>query len=118
MYKIVFYKDKNGKSEIAEYIHELAKRTDKDSRINLNKIIAYLNKLEQFGTRIGEPVTKHLEGEIWELRPLKNRILYAYIEENTFIILHYFCKKTRKTPKKELERAKKNLKDYLERMFV
>ena len=33
--------------------------------------------LEELGTRVGEPVTKHLDGEIWELRPLKNRFLYA-----------------------------------------
>ncbi len=42
--------------------------------------------LEELGTRVGEPVTKHLDGEIWELRPLKNRFLYAYYKDNKFII--------------------------------
>lgn len=64
---------------------------------------------------MGEPVTKHLEGEIWELRPLKNRILYAYYENSTFIILTHFVKKTKKTPKREIERAIRYLKDYRER---
>lgn len=67
------------------------------------------------GTRIGEPVTKHLEGEIWELRPLKNRFLYAYCKNNKFIILHHFVKKTLKTPRRELETVKRKLKDYMER---
>lgn len=55
------------------------------------------------------------DAEIWELRPLNNRILYAYYENNTFILLHHFIKTTRKTPKRELEQAIRNLKDYRER---
>jgi phage-related protein len=118
MYNIIFYEDKNGNKEIEEYILNLGKKAEhgnKDARINLNKIVAYMDLLEEFGTRIGEPITKHLNGEIWELRPLDNRILYAYYENNTFILLHHFTKTTQKTPKKELEKALKNLKDYRER---
>ena len=117
MYEIEFYEDKNGKSEIADFIRELNQKssTNKESRINFNKIAAYFDLLEEFGTRIGEPVTKHLDGEIWELRPLKNRLLYAYYKDNKFIILHHFIKKTQKTPRKEIEQAKRNLQDYLER---
>lgn len=117
MYEIEFYEDKNGKSEIADYIKELNLKssTNKEVRINFNKIVAYFDLLEEFGTRIGEPVTKHLDGEIWELRPIKNRFLYAYYKNKKFIILHHFVKKTQKIPKRELKQAKKNLKDYLER---
>ena len=117
MYEIQFYEDKNGRSEVAEYIRRLnvKAKTSKESRINLNKIIAYMNMLEEMGTRVGEPITKHLDEEIWELRPLKNRILYAYYKDNTFIILHHFIKKTQKTPKRELQRAIKNLEDFRER---
>lgn len=117
MYEIEFYEDKNGISEIADYIKELNQKSsiNKESRINFNKIVAYFDLLEEFGTRVGEPVTKHLEGEIWELRPLRNRFLYAYHKDNKFIILHHFIKKTQKTPKREIEQAKRNLQDYLER---
>ncbi|MDE7177820.1 MAG: type II toxin-antitoxin system RelE/ParE family toxin [Lachnospiraceae bacterium] len=117
MYEIEFYEDKNGKSEVVDFIRELNRKaaTNKESRINFNKVVAYLDLLEEFGTRIGEPVTKHLDGEIWELRPLRNRMLYAYYKDNKFIILHHFIKKTQKTPKREIEQAKKNLQDYLER---
>lgn len=117
MYEIAFYEDKNGKSEIVDYIKDLNAKvaTSKECRIIFNKIVAYLDMLEELGTRVGEPVTKHLDGEIWELRPLKNRFLYAYYKDNRFIILHHFVKKTQKTPKHEIEQAKRNLKDYLER---
>ena len=36
-------------------------------------------------------------------------------KDNKFVILHHFKKRTRKTPRKEIERAKRNLYDYLER---
>ncbi len=117
MYEIEFYEDKNGKSEIAEFIKHLSQKAsrNKECRINFNKIAAYLDLLEEYGTRIGEPVTKHLDGEIWELRPLRNRLLYAYYKDNRFIILHHFVKNARKTPKREIEQAERNLQDYLER---
>ena len=60
-------------------------------------------------------MTKHIEGSIWELRPLRNRFLYAYYEEGIFVVLHYFIKKTQKTPRRELERAKRNLEIYRSR---
>lgn len=109
--------DENGYSETAEYIKELARKSksNKESRINFNKIVAYFDLLQEMGTRVGEPVTKHLEGEIWELRPLKNRFLYAYYKDKQYVILHHFMKKTTKTPKRELEQAKKKLKDFIER---
>lgn len=118
MNEIIFYEDKNGHSEIAEFIRKLHIKStkDKNSRINFAKIVAYLDLLEEEGTRIGEPVTKHLDGEIWELRPLRNRILYAYYKDNKYILLHHFLKKTQKTPQREIEKAKRNLKDFLERM--
>lgn len=117
MYEIEFYEDRNGRSEIVNFIRELNDKaaTSKESRINFNKVVAYLDMLEELGTRVGEPVTKHLDGEIWELRPLRNRLLYAYYKDNIFIILHHFVKKTQKTPKREIEQAKRNLQDHLER---
>jgi len=117
MYDIIFYSDINGNEPIADFINELRQKaiTDKNARIHFNKIIAYINLLSKEGTRIGEPVTKHLGGDIWELRPIDNRILYAYYKDNKFILLHHFVKKTKKLPPRELEQAKRNLIDYIER---
>lgn len=117
MYEVIFYEDKNGYSEVESLLKVMSKDavTNKQSRVNLNRIVAYIDKLKECGTRVGVPVTKHLDGEIWELRPLKNRILYAYYKDNTFIILTHFIKKTKKTPKREIERAIRYLKDYTER---
>lgn len=110
-YKIVMYK-RNGKSDIEEYIEKLKKSGSKDSRIKLNKIREYLRLLMENGLELREPYIKHLEDEIWELRPLRDRILFAAKYGDTFVLLSIFVKKTQKTPKKEIEKAIKNLKNY------
>ena len=50
---------------------------------------------------------KHLDGEIWELRPLRDRIFFAAWIDNAFVILHHFIKKTQKTPLEDINLAKK-----------
>jgi len=120
MHKVIFYSDASGNEPVAEYIKELKSKssTDKNARINFTKIIAYINLLEKNGTQIGRPVLRRLQDEIWELRPLDNRILFATYKGNIYILLHHFMKKTQKTPPQELAQAKRNLKDYIERNDV
>lgn len=115
MYSIKFYKDKNGKEPLKEYLQELGSRTDKNSRINFNKIRDYIKTLSEYGTRVGEPFIKHLSGEIWELRPLRNRILFFAYDGEQFILLSHFIKKTQKTPKREIEKAQSLMNEYKER---
>lgn len=117
MYEVEFYRDGKGKSEIVDYLDELQEKakTSKTERVNRGKILSYIGALAEYGTRIGQPKVKHIEGKIWELRPLNNRIFFFYWKENTFVLLHYFIKKTQKTPEKELTKARKNLKDFLGR---
>ncbi len=117
MYEIIFYKNRNGKSEIEDYLNELSLKAkhSKTDRINHTKIFAYLMALAKYGTRIGQPTVKHIEGRIWELRPLKNRIFFFYWKDNKFVLLHCFVKKSKKTPKREIEKARHNLKDFIER---
>jgi phage-related protein len=112
---VVFYKDKNGKEPVNEYLQDLARRKGKDSRIKLNKIRDYVKALSLYGTTVGEPYMKHLEGELWELRPIQDRILFVAWRKNKFLLLHHFVKKTQKTPRREIEQAKNNLADFIAR---
>ena len=116
MYKIIFYQNQNGESEVEDYINTLRKQVNnKDNRVKLNKIIAYMNLLSEQGFEIGSPYIKHLEDDIWELRPIRDKILFAYYTNNKFLLLTCFMKETQKTPKREIERARRLLKDYKER---
>jgi phage-related protein len=115
VFNVFYYKDKNGKSLLIDYLRELNAKTDKDSRIKVKKIYDYIDYLREIGPGAKEPYAKHLEGDIWELRPLRDRILYAAWDGRSFILLHHFHKDTRKTPRREIEQAKRNLTDYRER---
>jgi phage-related protein len=115
MYEIYFFETKNGESPIYDYIQALSQRRDKDSRINHTKINDYIQTLSEYGKTAGEPYIKHIDSEIWELRPIKNRVLFASWAGDSFILLHHFIKKTQKTPQREIDQAKRNLKDIRER---
>lgn len=105
MHAIYFYKDKQGNQPVLDYMKELARRDNKDSRIKLNKLNDYIELLSQHGTRAGQPYIKHLDAEIWELRPLRDRILFVAWLDGSFVLLHHFVKKTQKTPRREIEKA-------------
>lgn len=115
MYDVEIYETENGKSEVKEYIKELQKKTNKDKKIKFQKIIAYVRMLKEQGLALGEPYIKHLDEEIWELRPLRNRILFSACVDNKIVLLTIFMKQTQKTPKREIERAKRCLEDYIKR---
>lgn len=117
MYTVEFYEDVNGNSTVRDYIEQLVKNspTDKNAKINKNKIFAYIKALQEYGTRIGKPIVKHIEGNLWELRPLRNLIFFFYWKNNKFVLVHHFIKKSQKTPRKEIETAMRNVKDWIER---
>ena len=102
MYEIIFYEDKKGNSPVRDYTNELARKNDKLSKSQAKKIFYQLQRLEMYGTRNGAPIIKHIEGEIWELRPVPDRILFAAWIENSFVLLHHFRKDTKKTPSGEI----------------
>ena len=60
MYNIYFYKDRKGNQPVADYLNDLIKHDNKDSRIKANKIRDYVKALSIYGTTIGEPYLKHL----------------------------------------------------------
>ncbi len=117
MFEVEFYEDRHGEQPVKQVLIELRDKaqTSKDARIQYQKILTYIRALETFGTRIGEPQVKHIDGNLWELRPLAHRIFFFYWRDDKFILLHHFIKKTRKTPPKEIEQAAHNMKDFLER---
>ena len=91
MYIIELYESENGESEIKDYL------------------------LAEYGLKLTEPYIKKLDDEIWELRPLRDRILFAGWCNNKFVLLSVFMKQTQKTPKREIEKAKRLLEDYKRR---
>lgn len=77
-----------------------------------------LDLLEAFGIVLGEPHTKSIGNKLWELRVIgrrHHRVLYFVVSGRRFVLLHAFLKKTRKTPRKEIETGKARMADYIRR---
>lgn len=65
--------------------------------------------------RVQEPYIKHLEGKLWEIR-MKGRdtiarAIYVTAVEKRVVIVRVFTKKTKKTPRREIETALERAKE-------
>lgn len=78
-----------------------------------------LEQLRVRNVQAREPLVRHVEGKIWELREESRtdiyRILYIFFVGQRIILLHGFQKKTRKLPSKELEIARQRFRRFVER---
>ena len=117
MYEIEFYETEDGKCPIWDFLEALRLKapTNKDARIQLKQASLYIELLQQNGTHMNAEITKHLDDGIWELRPGNNRVFYFFYQNDTYVLLHQFRKKSQKTPKREIEKAKAERNDYLRR---
>lgn len=76
------------------------------------KFIRISELIEVLGLeRVREPHVKHLEGSLWEIR-IKgrdgiSRALYVVARPRRVVVVRVFAKKTRKTPRREIELALK-----------
>lgn len=117
MYTIEFYETQEGECQIWDFLESLRIKaaSNKDARIQHKQASLYIELLQQNGTHMNENITKHIDDGIWELRPGNNRVFYFFHQNDTFVLLHQFRKKSQKTPKREIEKAKRERNDYLSR---
>ena len=117
MFNIDFYETYDGHSDIQEFLDSLRVKAAsvKDARIQYGQIARCIELLQENGTNLPVQIAKHLDEEIWELRPGDNRVLFFYFNEGTYVLLHHFRKKSQKTPPREIARAKSEMKDYIAR---
>ena len=97
------YFEKNAQKELRKF--------DEDVQIEFE---AYFKILELEG-KLDFPSARKVTKDIFEIRiKLKGeyRGFYAYIGKLDIVILHFFRKKTQKTPIKDLELVQKRLKLY------
>ncbi|MBL6990568.1 MAG: type II toxin-antitoxin system RelE/ParE family toxin [Bacteriovoracaceae bacterium] len=107
---IEFYETSSGRSPVTDFIDKQPKR---DQAV----ILAVLNDISEEGYGAKGCQFRQLEGKLWEIK-IKSpsggyRLLYVTLERNLLFVLHSFKKKTQKTPKRELDIARKRLKEVL-----
>ena len=87
---------------------------DKKMRAKMTDMISIL---QDNGYELRMPYSKHLSNGIFELRAKFgsniSRVLYFFYVDQHIVLTNGFVKKTRKTPIKEIEQAKKYRADYL-----
>lgn len=113
-FKITYYKDDKGNDPIQEFLINLGK----SNRILVAKTRQGIEKLRNRAYH-KEPLSKHLEPGLWELRIKSGtnilRIIYAFDKGRIIVLLHAFIKKDQKTPIGDLEMARKRLKEIKKR---
>ena len=108
-FSVNFYREDDGSKPLGIFIKSL------DVKMKA-KVVASLSLLEEYGNMAREPLSKHLEDGIFELRIIENsnimRILYFFDCERIIIATNGFIKKTNKTPRSEINIAKQRRTDY------
>ena len=115
MYNIEFYETPDGYSDVRDFLDSLRLKASsvKDSRIQYSQVVRCIQLLQDNGTNLPVEIAKHIEGELWELRPGNNRVFFFYYDSGTYVLLHHYRKKSQKTPQKEIKRAKAEINNYI-----
>lgn len=66
-----------------------------------------------------EPLVRHIDGKMWELREESNtniyRIMYFIFSGQHIVLLHGFQKNTQKTPRREIDVAQQRMEKFIKR---
>jgi len=102
--RVIFYCTASGREPAREWLRSL----DRESK----KIIGDDIKTVQYGWPLGMPLVRKLGDDLWEVRSQVRdgiaRVIFV-AEEGMMVVLHGFVKETRKTPRRELETARRRV---------
>jgi phage-related protein len=105
---VVFFKTEAGNEPVRSWLQGLPKEERKAIGEDILTV--------QFAWPVGKPLVDSFGGGLWEVRSsLKGKIARTLfiIHDEEIVLLHGFIKKDRKTPKSELDLARKRMKQYL-----
>jgi phage-related protein len=81
----------------------------------LARYLRYTDRMEVFGPDLGMPHTRAMGGGLFELRLNAAegiaRVFYCTMVGKKIMVLHQFIKKTDRTPPRELETARRRMKE-------
>jgi phage-related protein len=104
------YQDARGRRPVDEFLKSLPPG-------DRARIVRTVELLKSYGPELGMPYARHLAGKLWELRisagRLDYRVLYFAHTGRRFVLLHAFRKKSRKTPRREIEMARRRMAELM-----
>ncbi|MBI5471085.1 MAG: type II toxin-antitoxin system RelE/ParE family toxin [Ignavibacteriae bacterium] len=105
-FTVEYVETNDGKKPFEEFVLSLSI----DNRARLFETVNHFVGLRNQGLHVKENLSKHLEDGIFELRTSFSdrigRTLYFYEQGARIVLTHGFIKKTQKTPRQEIEKAK------------
>lgn len=108
----MFYTDEAGNSPVGEFLESLDQKTQA-------RFIWSIEQLRVRNVQATEPLVKHIEGKLWELRRASSgniyRVMYFFFTERKIVLVHGFQKKTQKTPRSEIAIAEQRMTDFIKR---
>ncbi len=109
-FEIVFYKKRGGQCPIQEFLDSL------DVKMRA-KALLMVALLREHGANLRLPYSMQLEDGIFELRAKQGsnitRLLYFFFAGKKAVLTNGFVKKTQKTPRAQIQKAKEYRSDYL-----
>lgn len=82
------------------------------------RFLKYAERMEIYGPDLGMPHTRAMGAGLFELRVKAAegiaRVFYCTVVGRRIVILHQFVKKTDKTPAKELQVARRRMKEVID----
>lgn len=111
-WSLVFYVEDDGTSPVEEFLAALDDKTQRRFRWSMLQL-----RIRNVTAR--QPLARHLEGRLWELREESStniyRIIYFFFTGRRIVLLHGFQKKTQKTPRQEIDLAAKRMERFVRR---
>lgn len=108
--RVFFYETGAGNSPIKKYIDRLPENDQA-------RFLEVVDEIEKNGFSAARVTFKPLEGKLWEIKFRSEqsgyRVFYVMLANDLMAWLHAFSKKTQKTPKHELDLARKRMKEIL-----
>ena len=103
---IAFYQTQSGRSPVVDYLRKLPL----DERVEIDAVI---EDLTVHGIDAPLVSMRHIIGKLWELRIFQTRIFYVMVKSNRMVLLHAYKKQGQKSPKNEIETARKRMAFFL-----
>lgn len=107
-----FYLTEQGASPLDAFLDSLDVKTRARFRWSMEQI-----RIRNIRAR--EPLARHLDGDLWELREESStniyRVIYFFFSGRRIVFLHGFQKKTRRTPPGEIDTAQRRYDDFVDR---
>ena len=111
MYSIFFFRDKSGKEPVLEYLKELELKSDKNSRIKLNKIQDYIQLLSNLDLVLENLLLNTLKVTFGSSDQSETEYFCMLFKRWFYSTASFYEKNTENTPKRNRKSKKRTYRN-------